>query len=85
MVYKHAQHNGEECRESGLVFVRAIVSRVIAQTRETVWWMTRRAPVNYAVDDVASTGALCGESRGAHVDRTIIAHGAAPAGGSQFR
>ena len=38
----------------------AIVARVISPARDIVWWMTRRAPVNYVVDDVACTGILRG-------------------------
>jgi hypothetical protein len=29
-----------------------------------MWWMLWRALVHYAVDDVASTGTLCGGCRG---------------------
>jgi len=28
--------------------------------RHSMWWMTWRAPAQYVVDDVASTGTLCG-------------------------
>ena len=31
-----------------------------------MWWITWRAPVHYVVDDVASTGTLCGGSHGEH-------------------
>ena len=30
------------------------------ELRCTMHWMKRRAPVHYVVDDVASTGTLCG-------------------------
>jgi hypothetical protein len=37
-----------------------------ASTDTTSWWMTWQAPAHYVVDDVASTGTLCGGWRGEH-------------------
>ena len=31
-----------------------------------MWWITWRASVRYAVDDVASTGTICGSGRTTH-------------------
>ena len=32
----------------------------------TMWWITRRVPIHYVGDDVASTYTLCGARRGQH-------------------
>jgi len=50
---------GEKTAESPGLRLCA-VARITAPARDTMWRMTWRAPAHYAVDDAASTGALCG-------------------------
>ena len=52
--------------EASAGFHLAGIHRVCGEHRYTMRWITWRALVHYVVDDVASSGKLCGGLRGEH-------------------